>query len=190
MRIPVVLRLLALCFSADLGAAEPSFTLVSPDLPSGKPIADAFTANGYGCHGGDVSPALLWSHAPVGTKSFAVTMFDPFTPPVSGWWHWLVYDIPANVTELKRNAGTLKGAEMPMGAKQALPDGDSPQHRYYGACPDEGDPPHRYTITVYALKVEHLKVSTNSTAANVDYEIISNAIATATIVRPFSRSKK
>lgn len=189
MRVSTASFLLALSLGADIPAAEPAFTLESPDLPAGKPIADPFTAHGYGCHGSDISPALLWAHAPAGTKSFAVTMFDPFTPPVSGWWHWLVYDIPAGVTELKRGAGAAKSPDLPRGAKQALPDGEAPEPRYYGACPDLGDAPHRYTITVYALKVENLKVSPHSTAANVDYEIESNAIAKVSIVRPFSRAK-
>ena len=185
-----LLCLLGLGLFVQVRAAEPRFTLVSPDLPPGKPIADPFTAKGFGCHGEDISPALLWTHPPEGTKSFAVTMFDPFTPPASGWWHWVVYDIPAGVTDLKRNAGSPTSSDLPAGAKQALPDGDAPEHRYYGACPDAGDPPHRYTITVYALNVEHLKLAATSTAANADYEIVTHAIAKARLVRPFTRPKR
>jgi Raf kinase inhibitor-like YbhB/YbcL family protein len=171
-------------------SAEPAFTLSSPDLPPGKPIAEQFTANAFGCHGPNVSPALQWRNAPAGTRSFAVTMFDPYRPPASGWWHWVVYDIPAAATQLPRAAGTPGSSGMPQGAQQGKPDGDAPEAHYYGPCPDEGDPPHHYTITVYALKVEHLKVQATSTAANIDYEIATNTLAKATIVRLFSRPRK
>lgn len=179
---------LSLCAYAS--GADPGFTLVSPDLPPGKPIAERFTANAFGCHGPNESPALEWSNAPRGTKSFAVTMFDPYRPPVSGWWHWVVYDIPATETGLPRKAGDPGSPGMPQGARQVKPDGDAPEAHYYGPCPDEGDPPHHYTITVYALSVEHLKVSDTSTPANVDYEISSKTLARATMVRPFSRPRK
>jgi Raf kinase inhibitor-like YbhB/YbcL family protein len=170
-------------------AAEPVFALTSPDLPPGKPFAEQFTANTFGCHGGNESPRLQWVHAPKGTKSFAVTLFDPFRPPVSGWWHWLVFDIPATATELPRKAGDPSSPLLPPGARQAKPDGDAPEAHYYGPCPDEGDPPHRYTFTVYALKVDHLDVPATSTAANVDFLIATNMLAKATLVRPHLRKK-
>jgi Raf kinase inhibitor-like YbhB/YbcL family protein len=171
-------------------AADPVFNLVSPDLPPGKPIAERFTANAFGCHGPNESPALKWSNAPAGTRSFAVTMFDPYRPPASGWWHWVVYDIPATATELPRKAGDPGSPLMPRGARQVKPDGEAPEPHYYGPCPDEGDPPHHYTITVYALSAEHLSVPETSTAANVDYEISSKTLAKATIVRLYSRPAK
>ena len=170
------LSVLGLCSAA--WGAEPSFTLSSPDLPPGKPIAEQFTANAFGCHGPNQSPALKWSNAPAGTK------------PVSGWWHWVVYDIPATATQLPHGAGTPGNSGMPQGAQQGRPDGDAPEAHYYGPCPDEGDPPHHYTITVYALSVEHLKVPGTSTAANIDYEISTKTLAKATIVRLFSRPKQ
>jgi hypothetical protein len=170
--------------------AEPSFTLSSPDLPPGKPIAEQFTANAFGCHGPNQSPALKWSNPPAGTKSFAVTMFDPYRPPISGWWHWVVYDIPATTTQLPHNAGLPGDPGMPQGAQQGKPDGEAPEAHYYGPCPDVGDPPHHYTITVYALSVGHLKVPPTSTAANIDYEISTKTLAKSTIVRLFSRPKQ
>ncbi len=182
------LFVLALCSGA--WGADAVFTLSSADLPSEKPIAERFTANAFGCHGPNESPALLWSNPPAGTKSFAVTMFDPYRPPASGWWHWVVYDIPVTTTQLPRGAGTPGSPGMPQGAQQGKPDGDAPEAHYYGPCPDEGDPPHHYTITVYALSVEHLGVPATSTAANIDYEISTKALAKASIVRLFSRPKK
>lgn len=170
--------------------ADPAFTLLSPDLPPGKPIGERFTANAFGCHGPNESPTLQWSNPPPGTKSFAVTMFDPYRPPVSGWWHWVVYDIPATTTQLPRKAGDPGSPLMPQGVKQAKPDGEAPEPHYYGPCPDEGDPPHHYTITVYALSVEHLDVPATSTPANIDYEILAKTLAKSTIVRLYSRPKK
>lgn len=128
--------------------------------------------------------------APAGTKSFAVTMFDPYKPPASGWWHWVVYDIPSTASELPRKAGDPGSPGMPAGAKQAPPDGEAPEPHYYGPCPDEGDPPHHYTITVYALSVDHLNVPSTSTPANIDYVISTKTLAESAIVRLFSRPKK
>ncbi len=184
------LCLSVLVFCSTAWSAEPAFTLSSPDLPAGKPIAEQFTANAFGCHGPNESPALHWSNPPAGTKSFAITMFDPYRPPASGWWHWLVYDIPATARQLPRGAGAPGNSGMPQGAQQGKPDGDAPEAHYYGPCPDEGDPSHHYTITVYALSVEHLGVPATSTAANIDYEISTKTLAKASIVRLFSRPKK
>ncbi|HEY8052318.1 MAG TPA: YbhB/YbcL family Raf kinase inhibitor-like protein [Steroidobacteraceae bacterium] len=191
MRNPVALCLIVLGFCSGAWGAPPPFTLSSPDLPSGRPIAARFTADAFGCHGPNESPALLWSNAPAGTKSFAVMMFDPYRPPASGWWHWVVYDIPATTTQLPHGAGAAGGSPgMPPGARQGKPDGDAPEAHYYGPCPDEGDPPHHYTITVYALSVEHLGVAATSTAANIDYEIAGKTLAKASIVRLFSRPRQ
>ena len=184
------LCLVALSIAGVALAADAPFTLSSPDLPPGKPISQQFTANAFGCHGPNESPALKWSNPPAGTKSFAVTMFDPYKPPASGWWHWVVYDIPVTATGLPRKAGEPGDSGMPAGAKQAPPDGEAPEPRYYGPCPDEGDPPHHYTITVYALSVDHLDVPSTSTPANIDYVISTKTLAKSTIVRLFSRPKQ
>lgn len=170
-----------------VAALQPVFRLTSPDLPSGRFILEQYVANEFGCHGGNQSPALQWSGAPDGTKSFAVTMYDPYKPPVSGWWHWIVYDLPATTVGLPRQAGAAGGAGLPSGAKQGLPDGNAPQPHYYGPCPDQGDPPHHYVITVYALSVDHLDVPSTATAADVDYVIAGKMIGTASIMRPYLR---
>jgi Raf kinase inhibitor-like YbhB/YbcL family protein len=170
-----------------LAAGPPVFRLTSPDLPAGRPIQEQFVANEFGCHGGNQSPALQWSGAPSGTKSFAVTMFDPYKPPQSGWWHWLVYDLPATTATLPRQAGAAGGAGLPPGARQGLPDGDAPQPHYYGPCPDQGDPPHHYVITVYALSVDHLDLPPSATAADVEYTIAAKMLGKASIARPYQR---
>jgi Raf kinase inhibitor-like YbhB/YbcL family protein len=184
------LGLLALgSLSASVSAGD-TLRLSSPDLPPGQPVAERHTANAFGCQGPNESPHLQWSGAPAGTRSFAVTMYDPYKPPVSGWWHWIVYDLPATTTQLARKAGDPGSPDLPPGAKQGLPDGDAPEHHYYGPCPDRGDPPHHYVITVYALSVEHLNVAPTSTAGNIDYEISQKTLAKASITRLYQRPPK
>jgi Raf kinase inhibitor-like YbhB/YbcL family protein len=168
-------------------AQGPTFQLRSPDLPPGHTFTPEQMANDFGCHGGNQSPALQWTGAPAGTKSFAITMFDSYRPPQSGWWHWIVYDLPATTTGLPRLAGTPGGPGLPAGALQGLPDGEAPARHYYGPCPDPGDPPHRYVITVYALSVEHLDVPSTATSAQIDYVIGGKVLAKASITRPFTR---
>jgi Raf kinase inhibitor-like YbhB/YbcL family protein len=178
----------AVAFGGTVIAAAPmTFRLTSPDLPAGKFVLERYVANEFGCHGGNQSPALKWSGAPAGTKSFAVTMYDPYKPPQSGWWHWIVYDLPATTLELPRQAGAAGGGGLPSGAKQGLPDGDAPQPHYYGPCPDQGDPPHRYVITVYALSVDRLDVPSTATAADLDYVIAGKMIGKASIARAYQR---
>jgi Raf kinase inhibitor-like YbhB/YbcL family protein len=183
-------RLLALvsltALTTGVIAATPGFRLTSADLPAGKPIAERFTANAFGCHGPNESPELHWSGAPAGTRSFAVTMFDPYQPPASGWWHWILYDLPPTTTSLPHGLGD-PGTGLPAGTKQGLPDGEAPERHYYGPCPDKGDPPHHYTITVYALSVDHLDVPSTATAAHIAYTISGKTLAKSAIVRLYSR---
>lgn len=167
--------------------AADQFTLSSPDLPPGKPIAGDVIGHDFGCSGPGQSPALKWSGEPKGTKSFAITMFDTYRPPASGWWHWVVYNLPATTHELPKNAGTLDGAHLPAGAKQGHGDAEAPENRYYGPCPDVGDKPHHYIITVYALSVDHLEVQGTATAAYVDYTISGKTLAKASIDRTYAR---
>ena len=183
--LAVVCGVLLLCGTGI--AATPVFRLTSEDLPPGKPIPARHVANAFGCHGPNESPVLHWSGAPAGTRSFAITMYDPYKPPVSGWWHWIVYDLPSTTKELPRGAGAAGSTDMPAGAKQGLPDGEAPEPHYYGPCPDVGDPPHHYVITIYALSVDHLDVPQTATAAHIAYVISSKTLAKASIVRPFSR---
>jgi len=184
MRSAVVLC--ALCGLAAPVAAAPLFALTSPDLPAGAPLPEIFTAAEFGCHGGNISPALAWSGAPVGTRSFLVTLFDSYRPPQSGWWHWIVFDIPASVHALKRGAGSAPG-RLPGAARQGLPDGDAPTPFYVGPCPDKGDPPHRYVFTVAALDVDHLDVPATATAADIDYTANAHVIGRASFTRLHSR---
>jgi Raf kinase inhibitor-like YbhB/YbcL family protein len=130
------------------GAAK--LTLTSPDIREGQKIASAQVLNGMGCTGSNTSPALRWSGAPAGTKSFAITAYDPDAPTGSGWWHWVVYNIPASATQLAAGAGDPKKTLLPAGATQGNTDFGAPG--YGGPCPPAGDKPHHYHFTLRARR--------------------------------------
>src|SRR4051812_38538727 len=97
-----------------------TFTLKSADL--GGQFTNEFIAGTFGCSGANQSPQLSWANAPDGTKSFAITMYDADAPTGSGFWHWVIVDIPANVTELKQGAGDVKKNLAPAGSLQSIND--------------------------------------------------------------------
>ncbi len=166
-------------------AAAQRFTLSSADLPAGASIGNRFVFNGFGCSGENVSPQLAWRNAPAGTKSFAVTVYDPDAPTGSGWWHWVVYNIPASVTSLASGAGSTNAAALPAGAAQGTTDFGT--KGYGGPCPPPGDKPHRYVFTVHALKVDKLDVPANATAALVGFNLNANRLASATLTARYGR---
>ena len=127
--------LLAAFLGADAAAAQ-TMTLTSPDIAPGARIADQQVFNGFGCTGGNISPALSWSGAPKDTKSFALSVYDPDAPTGSGFWHWVVFNIPPDVTSLPKGAGDPKGAGAPKGAVQSRTDFGVPG--YGGPCPPQG----------------------------------------------------
>jgi Raf kinase inhibitor-like YbhB/YbcL family protein len=139
---------------------------------------------GFGCAGGNKSPHLKWSGAPAGTKSFAVTCYDPDAPTGSGFWHWLVVNIPANVSELEIGAGSA-GGKLPAGALQTRTDFGAPG--YGGPCPPEGDHPHRYLFTVFAVKADKLDVKPDTSAAVVGFNLHFNTLAKTAIMGLFKR---
>jgi Raf kinase inhibitor-like YbhB/YbcL family protein len=139
---------------------------------------------GFGCAGGNLSPQLSWSGAPAGTKSFAVTCYDPDAPTGSGFWHWLVVNIPANVTELSLGAGNT-GGKLPIGALQTRTDFGVPG--YGGPCPPEGDHPHRYLFTIFAVGADKLDVKADTSAAVVGFNLHFNTLAKAAIMGLFKR---
>jgi len=139
---------------------------------------------GFGCAGGNISPHLKWSGAAAGTKSFAVTCYDPDAPTGSGFWHWLVVNIPANVSELALGAGSA-GGKLPAGSLQTRTDYGTAG--YGGPCPPEGDHPHRYLFTVFAVGVERLPVTADTSAAVVGFNLHFNTLAQAMIMGLFKR---
>jgi Raf kinase inhibitor-like YbhB/YbcL family protein len=162
-----------------------SFQLSSPEIEAGGTIPKSFEFNGFGCSGENKSPALQWSGAPKGTRSFAVTVYDPDAPSGSGWWHWMVINIPADVNELASNAGAVGGANLPKGASQARI--DYGVAGWGGVCPPQGDKPHRYIFTVYALKVDNLDVPADATAALTGFMINGNSLGQASFTARYGR---
>jgi len=160
------------------------FTLTSPDLTDGGRIADAHVFNQFGCTGGNVSPALSWSGAPAGTQSFALLMHDPDAPTGSGWWHWIVYNIPANTASLPAGAGDPKKKLMPAGAVQGRTDYGSVG--YGGPCPPPGKP-HHYHLQLHALKVPKLELPADASAAMVGFNVRAQSLGEAEIVALYGR---
>ncbi|MEL3948145.1 MULTISPECIES: YbhB/YbcL family Raf kinase inhibitor-like protein [Streptomyces] len=158
-----------------------SFTVTSADVTDGAAWSPAQLSAGVP-GGKDVSPQLSWSGAPEGTKSYAVTVYDPDAPTGSGFWHWAVADIPATVTELPAGAGDDTGSGLPEGAFQ-LPN-DARLARYIGAAPPAGHGPHRYFVVVHALGVESIGVPAEATPAFLGFtiagHILGRAVLTAT----------
>ena len=140
---------------------------------------------GFGCGGGNKSPHLRWEGGPAGTKSFAVTCFDPDAPTGSGFWHWVVANIPPNVTELPLDAGNPPAGKMPAGALQVRTDFGKPG--YGGPCPPQGDHPHRYLFTVFAVSMDVLPVTADTAAAVVGFYLNFNTLAKASLMGLFKR---
>lgn len=165
-----------------------AFELTSPDLEGKDLIPNQFVFNGFGCKGENQSPALKWSKAPTGTKSFAIIVHDPDAPTGGGgWWHWLVYNIPASVTSLPTNAGALGSKALEgAGATQSKTDFGKPG--WGGPCSPVGSK-HRYNFTVYALSVEKIDLPADSMPALVGFMINGNTIAKATMTAYYSRNQ-
>ncbi len=172
--------------SAGAAAAQ-TMTLTSPDIKEGATIASEQVFKGFGCTGGNVSPALGWSGAPSGTKSFAVTVYDPDAPTGSGWWHWVVFNIPAGTTSLLKNAGDPAKKLLPEGAIQSRTDFGAPG--YGGPCPPPGDKPHHYHITVFALDVDRLPDAKDeqASAALVGFDLHFHTLGKATLTGVYGR---
>ncbi len=164
-------------FLSATGFAQ-TFTLRSNSL--GGQFTYEFIAGNLGCNGTNVSPQLSWTSAPTGTKSFAVTMYDADAPTGSGFWHWVIVNIPASISELKAGAGDVKTKLAPLGSLQSINDTGAPG--YQGPCPPEGDAPHRYLITVYALDTEKLGTNPTSTAALTGFMLSMHTLAKASLM--------
>lgn len=176
------LALLAAVTGAAAGAQ--AFEVTSPDIQEGGTLNPAQVYQGFGCSGGNRSPALNWSGEPAGTKSFAVTLYDPDAPSGSGWWHWTVVNLPASVHALPAGAGS-KGGKLAAGAVQGRTDfGTS---LFGGACPPTGDKPHRYVLTVWALKTDKLPLNSGASGALVGFMLNANALGKATLTATYGR---
>ncbi|MEJ7809505.1 MAG: YbhB/YbcL family Raf kinase inhibitor-like protein [Gemmatimonadaceae bacterium] len=167
------------------GAPAGRFMLTSPDVRAGSTIGAKHVFKGMGCSGENISPALAWRGAPAATKSYAVTVYDPDAPTGSGWWHWMVYNIPASATGLQAGAGDAAKGLAPTGSMQGPTDFGAPG--YGGPCPPPGSKPHRYIFTVFALKTDRLEIPAGATSAMVGFNINANVLAKATLTAVYRR---
>ena len=175
--------------AATMSSAAPEFVLTSPDAARlVASVPEKYTAKAFGCSGGNVSPAFSWHGAPAGTKSFVLTLFDPderSTP--SGWWHWVVYDLPAATDHLSENDGAANGKSLPPGTQEGR--SDLGEDAYHGPCPAAGDPPHRYVFTLYALNVAKLPVGPESSGGMVTSVVQDHLLGKAVFTAHYGRPK-
>jgi len=161
-----------------------NFSVQSSSWQDDQTMKDAYVFNSFGCSGANNSPQVSWSGAPEGTKSFAVTVYDPDAPTGSGWWHWTIFNIPADVTQLDEGISS-DATKLPTGAVQGRTDFGKPG--YGGACPPLGDKPHRYILTVYALKTDKIVLDENASGALVSYYLNQNSLAKASLTVKYGR---
>ena len=154
-------------------------------MKPGNKIGDKFVFNGFGCKGENVSPALEWKNAPKDTRSYALTVYDPDAPTGSGWWHWVVVNIPASAAQLPLGAGSVDGQTLPVGAVQVRTDFGTAA--WGGPCPPAGDKPHHYIFTIYALKTDKLDLPADATAALAGFMIHANEIGKAQFTARYGR---
>lgn len=177
---------IGLALAATLACtAASALELTSPDIKAGGTIASEYVYSGFGCTGKDISPALKWSGAPAGTKSFALMVYDPDAPTGSGFWHWVMFDIPANVSELPQGAGDLKAGKAPTGAVQSRTDFGVPG--YGGPCPPQGDPAHHYHFMLFAVNTDKLGPTADASAAFVGFNLHFHTLAKAEFVATYGR---
>ncbi|RXI28260.1 YbhB/YbcL family Raf kinase inhibitor-like protein [Aliarcobacter trophiarum LMG 25534] len=170
--------LLSLVFCASFLFAD-NFTLKSSDLKGQLTKKQEF--NGFGCSGENISPQLSWENAPNGTKSFAITVYDPDAPTGSGWWHWIIFNISKDRASIPAGFGNSDSKD----AIQSIT--DYGKSGFGGACPPVGNRAHRYIFTIHALDVESLDLDKNTNAATVGYYINSHTISKASIISYYKR---
>jgi Raf kinase inhibitor-like YbhB/YbcL family protein len=153
----------------------PSFTVTSGAFSDGEAVPSAHALGGR-----NVSPPLAWSGAPEGTRGYVVTCFDPDAPTPSGFWHWTVIGIPADITELPENAGAEGGARLPEGAFHVV--NDYGQKAFGGCAPPAGDIPHRYLFVVHALDTDDLGIDDTVTATAAAFNTVMHTLARAQVV--------
>lgn len=168
-----------------LPALASTFIVTSPQFQDGEILPQSVVYQGFGCTGSNQSPELIWSNAPAATKSFAVTVYDPDAPTGVGWWHWLIFNLPSDMTRLELGAGNLTESQLPEGIQQGYTDYGS--QGYGGPCPPRGDIAHRYIFTVYALDIEHLPIGSEATGAMLSFLIRDHILAEAKIIGYFGR---
>jgi len=161
------------------------FKLTSPELKANGTLPNRQVYNQFGCSGENISPELSWQGEPEGTKSFAITVFDPDAPTQSGWWHWLVVNIDRSVHHVAEDSGNPDNGFMPDGVVQAR--NDFGKSGYGGACPPAGAKKHRYIFTVWALDVAKLPINSESSGAMVGFNMSGHALGNAELIVTYGR---
>lgn len=151
-----------------------SFELTSPEFADGEalPAKHSFGED-------NISPALSWSGAPEGTKSFVLSCYDPDAPTPSGFWHWFVVGIDGTAGGVEEGAGHIGGGSMP-GQVLQLPN-DFGSHDFGGAAPPPGDRPHRYIFAVHALDTAELGIEPGTSPAKASFMMLAHVIGRATL---------
>ena len=157
------------------------FTLKSDDMQGQISTSQVF--NGFGCTGKNISPQLSWENAPKGTKSFAITVYDPDAPTGSGWWHWLVFNISKDAKNISANSSASH--TLPSGSIESIT--DYAKSGFGGACPPQGDKAHSYITTIHALDVEKLKLNKDSNPALVGYMISAHTLEKSSVIAYYKR---
>ena len=170
--------LLGLSLTAAFLLAD-NFTLSSSDLQGQLTLKQVF--NGFGCTGENISPELSWKDAPKGTKSFAITVYDPDAPTGSGWWHWLAFDISKDKFTLPAGFGNSESKDV----IQSIT--DFGKTGFGGACPPKGDKAHRYIFTVHALDIDTIGLDKNANPALVGYYLNAHTLAKASLISYYGR---
>ena len=169
----------------DFLPKAPPLTVTSDDLSEGERMPYAQLADSMGMTGGNLSPQLAWSMVPDGTASFAVTCFDPDAPTGSGFWHWVLFDIPASVHELEQGAGSGSMDGLPGEAKHAR--NDAGFAGYMGAAPPPGHGDHRYVFAVHALGIPTLGLDETASPAYVGFNLTFNTLARGLLTVEYGR---
>ncbi len=185
MKTPIAwMSSLALAGLAAAAHAD-DFHLHSPEFEDGGTLSERHVYEGFGCTGENVSPELRWSGAPEGTKSFALLVHDPDAPIASGWWHWVLVNIPADVARLPADAGDPEGGLAPEEAVQVIT--DFGHEGWGGPCPPEGRDPHRYNFVLHALDVEAIDIPDGASTALVAFLVAGATIDTAELTGLYAR---
>ncbi|MCE3255711.1 MAG: YbcL [Rickettsiaceae bacterium] len=180
------LTFLAIIYVLSTNFANAAMSISSPDFKQGEMIAEKNVFNGFGCSGQNIWPQVQIINVPKDTKSLALTIHDPDAPTGSGWWHWIVYDMPSRTRNIFSSDKKIS-REATFGREAVFGRNDFGTFDYGGPCPPVGHGKHRYILTVYALKVDRLELPENPTAALIGYNINSNTIEKASITSYYQR---
>ena len=177
--------LASVCVVVGTAARADEFRLTSPDVTEGGTVKLEQVFKGFGCTGMNVSPALSWTGAPASAKSFALTVYDPDAPTGSGFWHWVLFNIPTSAHALPKDAGTAARGLLPAGAIAVR--NDYGVAGYGGPCPPPGDKPPRYIFTVFAVDEGQLPIDGSVSPAVVGFNLHFHTVAKATLTGLYGR---